>query len=87
MDELDDEAILLNVLAEQVLPQAGDGRQLACCPTMDLVAVGTADDRVHVYRLNGQRVFGAAPGRQPAKVRQMHWKPSGEIHSYTFCLC
>ena len=32
----------------------------AYCPTMDLVATVTKKDSVDVWRLNGQRVFGAS---------------------------
>ena len=34
------------------------------CPTMDLVATVTAKGGVDVWRLNGQRVFGASFGGQ-----------------------
>lgn len=81
MDESDDEPALLNLLAEKITPQPVSNDQLAYCPTMDLVAVGTRDDQVHVFRLNGQRVFGAAYGQESLKIRQLYWKPNGE-----FCL-
>ena len=36
----------------------------AYCPTMDLVATVTRKDGVDVWRLNGQRVFGATFARE-----------------------
>ena len=39
------------------------GNLLAYCPTMDLIAVATGEERVYVYRLNGQRVLGLGNNR------------------------
>lgn len=78
MDGPDGEPALLNLLAEKITPQPVNVDQLVYCPTMDLIAVGTRDDQVHVFRLNGQRVFGAAYGQKSLQVRRLHWKPSGE---------
>lgn len=54
------------------------------CPTMDLVALATEDDQVHVFRLNGERVFGGSYGnlaadRATAAVRALTWKENGEF--------
>lgn len=68
----------LNLLAEKIISQPVDGDQLAYCPTMDLLAVGSKDDQVHVFRLNGQRVFGASSGKLALQIRRLHWKPTGE---------
>ena len=73
-----DKSVSLNMLAEKIISQPVDGEQLAYCPTMDLLAVGSKDDQVHVFRLNGQRVFGASSGKLALQIRRLHWKPTGE---------
>ena len=77
MTSVGDEPVVLTQLAEKHVSQPIDPYQLSYCPTMDLLAVGAQDDQVHVFRLNGQRVFGAAHGRKGLRVRQLHWKPNG----------
>ncbi len=79
IEEQDDEPASLNMLAEKIAPQPVNGEQLAYCPTMDLIALGTRDDQVQVFRLNGQRVFGAASGPKSLKIYRLHWKPTGEL--------
>ena len=75
---LDDEPTGLNMLAEKVeyLPVNPD--HLAYCPTMDLIALATVNEQVHVNRLNGQRVFSVISKPPGAQVRQMKWKPNGQ---------
>ena len=73
-----DKSVSLNLLAEKIIPQPVDDGRLAYCPTMDLLAVGCKDDQVHVFRLNGQRVFGASSGKLALKIRRLRWKPTGE---------
>lgn len=75
-----EKSVSLNLLAEKIIPQPVDSDQLAYCPTMDLLAVGSKDDQVHVFRLNGQRVFGASSGKLALQIRRLRWKPTGELY-------
>ena len=77
---------MLTPLGEKVLQTAIDSNFVRYCPTMDLVAVATVDNHVHVHRINGQEVF-EINNKQQAKVQQVAWKPNGEgllCHVYTF---
>ena len=47
-------------IAEKLLPAKCKLGTLTYCPTMDLIALATVDEEVHVFRLNGQRVFGGS---------------------------
>ena len=47
-------------IAEKTLPAKCKPGILTYCPTMDLIALATVDEEVHVFRLNGQRVFGGS---------------------------
>jgi len=64
-------------LAEKLVQPAVNPRHLAYCPTMDLVALATIDDQIHVYRLNGQEVFGVTNKGDFGKINQIKWKPNG----------
>ena len=64
-------------LAEKLVQPAVSPQHLAYCPTMDLIALGSIDEHVHVYRLNGQKVFGIANKHSTRKLRQIKWKPNG----------
>lgn len=64
-------------LAEKLVQPAVNPRHLAYCPTMDLIALASIDEHIHVYRLNGQRVFGIANKQSANKVNQIKWKPNG----------
>ena len=68
---------MLNMLAHKIVQPAVIPQHLAYCPTMDLIALATVDQKVHVYRLNGQNVFGVASKQPGAKVIQIKWKPNG----------
>lgn len=48
----------LNIIAEKVLLRKCKPHTLAYCPTLDLVALATDDEELHIFRLNGQRVVG-----------------------------
>jgi anaphase-promoting complex subunit 4 len=85
----------LNTVAEKALPKKCKPESLAYCPTMDLVALATDDEELHVFRLNGQRVLGVnfavddafdygygASGDDEEKkgeVRCMAWKRNGKF--------
>jgi len=64
-------------LAEKVVQPAVNANHLAYCPTMDLIALATIDDLIHVFRLNGQKVFGVANKRTPSEIKRIQWKPNG----------
>lgn len=67
----------LATLSEKTLPHAADPSLLAYCTSMDLVALGTTDQQVLIYRLNGQRVYGAAQKTGKLVVESIRWKPNG----------
>jgi anaphase-promoting complex subunit 4 len=45
---------------------------------MDLIALGTTDQQVLIYRLNGQRVYGATQKTGKLAIESIKWKPNGE---------
>ena len=40
---------------------AAEGALASWCPTMDLLALATADGKLHVHRLNWQRLWWSSP--------------------------
>ncbi|MCJ1390336.1 hypothetical protein MMC18_003195 [Xylographa bjoerkii] len=74
----------LNLLAEKLVHQPIKIDNLVYCPTMDLIALVTIDEQIHVYRLNGQRVFGASNKKPDCIVRQLRWKPNGQILAISY---
>ena len=83
MTEASDESPVLLQLAEKLLSRPVKADLLAYCPTMDLLALTTTEEQVYVYRLNGQRVIGAASKKQTLTVKKIHWKPNGAVrHSH-----
>lgn len=70
-------SLTLETLSEKGLHQAADPNLIAYCPSMDLVALTTTDQQVLIYRLNGQRVYGAAQKAGQLKVESIRWKPNG----------
>jgi anaphase-promoting complex subunit 4 len=78
-DEGDHAEAGLPLLAEKSLQSAVKPNAFAYCPTLDLLALATHEERVYVYRLNGQRVVGAGAKKQALKVQSIRWKPTGEI--------
>lgn len=73
-----DPATMLPLLAEKSLQLAINPQNLAYNPTMDLIALSTVDEKVHVYRLNGQKVFGVTSKQQAVKVNCIKWRPNGK---------
>lgn len=67
----------LELLSEKTLPQKADPRLLSYCPSMDLLALGSTDQQVLIYRLNGQRVYGASQKAGTVRVNSISWKPNG----------
>jgi anaphase-promoting complex subunit 4 len=70
----------LESLAEKTIQQSAVPEHLTYCPTMDLIALATTEDRVYVYRLNGQRVLGIGNKSVGVKVRKLGWKANGLPH-------
>ena len=68
---------MLNMLAEKTVPQGIKPGLVAYCPTMDLIALVTRDEQTHVFRFNGQRVFGIARKKNDCSITQLRWKPNG----------
>ncbi|PGH15908.1 hypothetical protein AJ79_02075 [Helicocarpus griseus UAMH5409] len=71
-------------VAEKTLASKCKPGSMTYCPTMDLVALTSVDERVDVYRLNGQRVFGGVYGEggrggEEGEVRKVKWKGTGHL--------
>lgn len=64
-------------LAEKVVQPAINTDDVAYCPTMDLIAISTVDSQAHVFRLNGQKVFGVLSQHKSGGVGSLRWKPDG----------
>ena len=73
---------MLPLLADNALPMACRPELLSYCPSMDLLAVATVDEHLHVYRLNGQKVFTVV-SRKIKKITQLTWKPNGQSLPYS----
>ena len=71
------EPVSLELLSEKTLHLNADPRLVAYCPSMDLVALGTAERQILIYRLNGQRVYGASPKAGTLRADSIGWKPNG----------
>jgi anaphase-promoting complex subunit 4 len=67
----------LETLSEKALQHPADPNLISYCPSMDLIALTTTDQQVLIYRLNGQRVYGAAQKAGQLKVQSIRWKPNG----------
>jgi len=77
----------LEVLGEKTLHQAADAALMTYCPSMDLVALGTTDQQVLIYRINGQRVYGATQKAGQLQVESIKWKPDGLLAPRTQMRC
>lgn len=73
------DAVELQLIAEKTLQHPANRELLAYCPSMELLAVGSADQNILIYRLNGQRVYGAGQKVKGAvlDVQKLVWKPNG----------
>lgn len=71
-------ATMLETLSEKVVQPKINPIHVAYCPTMDLIALATIDEKVHVFRFNGQKVFGVTSKDTLAKINQIRWKPNGK---------
>ena len=70
-------ATMLPLLGEKVLPTAVRPGLVSYCPTMDLIALVTIDEQLHVFRINGQKVFSVT-SRKIKRIVQLRWKPNGD---------
>ena len=68
---------MADFMAEKIVQQGIDPELAAYCPTMDLIALLTIERQIHVFRLNGQKVFGVSSRKDREKVNQIRWKPNG----------
>lgn len=77
----------LQVIGEKTLHHPANPDLLSYCPSMDLLAVGSTDQNVIIYRLNGQRVFGTSQKGKGTvlDVQKLGWKPNGIVPS-SLCL-
>jgi anaphase-promoting complex subunit 4 len=48
-----------------------------CCPTMDLIAYATIDERVEIFRFGGQKAFHLQRKDSNFKVTSICWKYNG----------
>jgi hypothetical protein len=46
---------------------------------MDLIALASAEERVHVFRFNGQEALGGPFAKNGVGVRAVRWKGDGEF--------
>jgi anaphase-promoting complex subunit 4 len=67
----------MHPVGKKTIPEVYKAGSLAYCPTMDLVALVTENRNLHVFRLNGQRVFGASYEDSDFDVAWVKWKPNG----------
>ncbi|KAL8759268.1 MAG: hypothetical protein Q9199_000881 [Rusavskia elegans] len=79
-----DERTNLTLLAEKMSPLLIDPSHLSYCPAMDLLALAAQDERVHVFRLNGQRVFGVSKKEAVGGVTDIQWNPNGQSLAVAF---
>jgi len=70
-------SLKLELVSEQNLSQAIIPGLVSYCPSMDLIALGTIDNQVQIYRLNGQEVYKSNQKNNTIKIQSLAWKPSG----------
>lgn len=73
--------VRLRLIAEKTLHSPANPNLLAYSPSMELLAVGSADHNVLIYRLNGQRVFSASQKVRGVvlELQKLVWKPNGMV--------
>lgn len=64
--------------AEKILLRRIHPHLIACCPTMDLIAVVTDEENLDVYRINGQRAFGLRRKNDDVAVDMIKWEFNGK---------
>ena len=68
---------MASLLAEKVMQPAFNPQSLAFCPTVNLIALASTDERIHVFRFNGQAVFHITDRQRDSRVTAVAWKPDG----------
>jgi hypothetical protein len=68
----------LKLIGEKTLHHGANPLLLAYCPSMELLALGSSDQQVSLYRLNGQRIYSVAQKGTPLTVDRISWKPNGK---------
>ncbi len=71
------DSAMFAMLFEKIMPLPIKPSLLTYCPTMDLIALVTSDEQVHVNRMNGQRV-ALVHGRKNCETIFLRWKPDGQ---------
>ncbi len=69
----------LKIVSEKALYNTANPHLLAYCPSMELLALGSTDQQVLLFRLNGQRVWGVTQKAGSPKVERICWKPNGMV--------
>jgi anaphase-promoting complex subunit 4 len=67
----------LKLIGEKALHNGANPLLVAYCPSMELLALGSSDQQVSLYRLNGQRVYNVAQKGTSLAVNRICWKPNG----------
>lgn len=67
----------LKMIGEKALYHTAKPHLLAYCPSVELLALGSTDEQVSLFRLNGQRVWAIAQKVGSPKVERISWKPNG----------
>ena len=80
------DTLQLSSVSEKQLPAKCKPNTLAYCPTMDLIAVATEDEQVHVFRFNGQEALGHPFSKTGIAVRATVWKVTGAYILMSFSL-
>jgi anaphase-promoting complex subunit 4 len=75
----------LALVCEKKLPAKCKPSTLTYCPSMDLIALASADERVHVFRFNGQEALGGPfVAKNGVSVCATRWKGDGELRGTGF---
>ncbi|KAL8718729.1 MAG: hypothetical protein Q9225_004170 [Loekoesia sp. 1 TL-2023] len=74
----------LKMLAEKTLQAPINPELLAYCPTMDLLALATANEHIDVFRTNGQKVFGVKRNESTTRITDIKWKSDGQSLAVAF---
>ena len=74
------DAATLELVGSKTLHNPANASLLAYCPSMELVAAGTQDKHVFIFRINVQRVYGAGQKQKYTALdaQKLAWKPNGE---------
>lgn len=67
----------LKLLNEHTLHQAILPGLISYCPSMDLIALGTIDNQVQIFRHNGEEVYKSNQRNKDVKLQSLAWKPNG----------